>query len=752
MRWIITLMAAIASLLRGYSSYSQERLILHNGYPAAAGQIVLSVQPNASAQVANALTAKGLSLHSKGTWNNAEVWSLAPQMSIREGIQAAKQLNGVLIAEARYVYSGDIIPQDYYYYMQYAIPKLSLPTAWDITTGDPNLIIAAIDSGVDLDHPDFTRPAGGSNIVAGYDFVDNDSDPSDVYGHGTKTAGITCAVGNNQLGVAGVCWTVSLMPVRVLGADNSGFGEQIADGIDYAVANGARVINMSLGKRAYSHVMFRALADAQAAGVVVCCSAGNETKDNDREPKYPASYNLSNIISVASSRDDDRPSSFTNFGQTSVDLAAPGDQIASTAMGGTYGIASGTSFSSPEVAGMCGLLISKYPSISVEELKLRVMEGGAAKGGWRQKTVTGGVADAAGAFAATPIMPGDVIAEEDTNVNMAISPTVSRTLTVSSSGKVRNMVVSVNIAHPSMDELVIDITHNGKVAHLLSRPRTADFGAWPGECTFDSNWLFRGDDTTGDWTLTVTDELSNGYNGQLLSWSMETYMFPSAGGGVAVDTGSLSSAISNCILWGNTGSNGSQVAVLGNSALSVNYSDSEGGNSSPYTYEETGSSLVWGSAHNLAADPSFAVDDPTYHVQSNLTYGRYVPSDQTIGSEQASSDWTDHSATDSVMSVCVDAGDRSSPYGSELEPNGLQINMGAYGNSPQASKSKHWRITGDANGDCRVNVLDLIVIRNLLGQSPTTGSNWRADINQSGTINVLDLIVARNNLGAACAP
>ena len=227
---------------------------------------------------------------------------------------------------------------------------IDAPGAWDVTTGSSDIIVAVIDSGVDIDHPDlqtniWTNPGetpgngedddgnGYIDDVNGWDFLSNDNDPDDPFGHGTHVAGIAAAAGDNATGVAGVSWTTKIMPLRFL--DTFGFGST-ADAImaiEYATAMGADVINNSWGGGGYT----QALKDAiDASDAVVVCAAGNTITgglNNDDIPYYPASYSSGHIISVAASDQDDNLAAFSNFGNESVDLAAPGTNIYSTLPG-----------------------------------------------------------------------------------------------------------------------------------------------------------------------------------------------------------------------------------------------------------------------------------------------------------------------------------------------------------------------------------------------------------------------------------
>ncbi|MEO0510023.1 MAG: S8 family serine peptidase [Verrucomicrobiota bacterium] len=245
--------------------------------------------------------------------------------------------------------------------------------AWDIETGSSDVIVAVIDTGVDLDHLDIRDNLfvtfDGSQFVFGRDFVDLDNVPEDLDGHGTHVAGTIGARSNNALQVAGINWDVTILPVRVLDAFGLGTVSDVISGLNYAQANGAKIVNMSLGVSGggvndISDPMYFALRnarDAGSTGVLVVAAAGNDGINNDSSEaaSFPASYDLANIISVAASDDNDLLADFSNFGATTVDLAAPGDEIHNLGLDNTTGLLSGTSMAAPHVTGVAALLAAQ---------------------------------------------------------------------------------------------------------------------------------------------------------------------------------------------------------------------------------------------------------------------------------------------------------------------------------------------------------------------------------------------------------
>lgn len=235
---------------------------------------------------------------------------------------------------------------------------IDAPDAWGLSTGDSSVIVAIVDTGVDIDHSEFS----GRLTVDRWDFVNNDNNPDDDEGHGTHVAGIATATGDNGQGVAGVAWGVRIMPVKVLDHEGSGSSWDVADGVSYAADHGAQVINLSLGGPGKSTTLQNAINDAYAKGVLVVAATGN---DGGNVISYPAGD--SHVLGVASTTRYDSRSSFSNYGWH-VDIAAPGSSIYSTYMGGGYGYKSGTSMATPFVAGLAGLIYSKYPAYTPDQV------------------------------------------------------------------------------------------------------------------------------------------------------------------------------------------------------------------------------------------------------------------------------------------------------------------------------------------------------------------------------------------------
>jgi len=270
-----------------------------------------------------------------------------------DAVGQLKKHADVLAAEANATYTMDLAPSDPNYSSQYALPKVSAPQAWDITTGSTALTVAVIDTGVDLAHPDFE-----GRIVPGYDFVNNDAVAQDDQGHGTHCAGIIGANANNAYGTVGLDWKTKIMPIKVLSSTGSGATSNIINGVKWAADNGAKVISMSLSGTTYSQAFQDAINYAWNKGVIILGSAGNVGTSAIR---YPSGY--ANVIAVASTDQNDVKSSFSTYG-TWVDVTAPGSSILSSKLGGGTVSMSGTSMSTPLVAGLASLTWSMNPAYS----------------------------------------------------------------------------------------------------------------------------------------------------------------------------------------------------------------------------------------------------------------------------------------------------------------------------------------------------------------------------------------------------
>jgi subtilisin family serine protease len=324
-----------------------------------------------------------------------------------------------------------LTPNDPFYALfQWQLPVIGMPQAWDITRGDPSVSIAIVDTGVDSTHPDlapvmWTNPGetgldangndkrtngiddDGDGYVddwQGWDFVASDNNPADENGHGTHVSGIADARGNDGKGIAGVSWNTRVMPVRVMDANGSGSESDIAAGMAWAVAHGARVINASLGGPDPS----QAITDVIAASpqTLFVFAAGNSSANNDVTPTYPCVDSAPNVLCVAATDSSDQLASWSNFGPTTVDLAAPGDGIWSDWPGGGLTALSGTSMAAPHVSGAAALLFSADPLLTAAGARAALLASVDRLPGLAGLVASGGRLDVAAALAYIGATPG----------------------------------------------------------------------------------------------------------------------------------------------------------------------------------------------------------------------------------------------------------------------------------------------------------------------------------------------------------
>ena len=275
-----------------------------------------------------------------------------PKNKVKEKVRDYENEAFVEFAEPDYIAFAIFTPNDTYFGNQWGMPKIQAPEAWDITRGSSTVTIAICDTGIDQDHEDLS-----GKIVASTNFSGS-ATVNDMFGHGTHVAGIAAAVTNNSKGVAGVGFNSSLMNVKVLDDNGSGYYSWIASGIKYAADNGAKVINLSLGGYFSSNTLKNAVNYAWNKGCVLVAAAGN---DGLSWPLYPAYY--TNCIAVAATDKNDAKASWSNYGNSWVDVAAPGVDIYSTLPNHqnqigiqNYGSLSGTSMATPHVSGVAALV------------------------------------------------------------------------------------------------------------------------------------------------------------------------------------------------------------------------------------------------------------------------------------------------------------------------------------------------------------------------------------------------------------
>ena len=355
------------------------------GAEYATGHILVKFKPTVSRQsITHALRTYGSTSHRRIPGVDLYRVDIPEDSSVEEMLYVWNQNALVENARPDYVAHIAVTPNDTFFKDQYALSNtgqaipvpgspsgkasadISATTAWEETKGDETIVIAVIDTGVDLDHPDLRNKI----VSPGKDFVNEDDDASDDNGHGTFVAAIAAAETNNGEGIAGVAWNCKLLPIKAMDQDGDGYYSDVIASIIWAYENGADVINLSLGGGSPDVDLEAALQGAVQAGAVVVAASGN---DDGAGVLYPAKYDQYVLAVAATDYNDERPA-WSNYGPE-VDVAAPGESIISavpTWYFGTgsipYGTGGGTSFACPFAAGMAALIKSAKPWLAPTDI------------------------------------------------------------------------------------------------------------------------------------------------------------------------------------------------------------------------------------------------------------------------------------------------------------------------------------------------------------------------------------------------
>ncbi len=374
---------------------------------------------------------------------------------VLEAIRLLRQDPNVAYAEPDYRVRAIGIPNDPLFALQYALHNtgqtggtpdadIDAVEGWDMFTGEnSDVIIGIIDTGIDYLHPDLAGniwtnageiPGNGidddnngfADDVYGWDFAYDDSDPMDVYGHGTHCSGIAAGRGNDGVGVCGVSWGARLMAVKFLDDGGSGWTSDAIDAVAYATAMGATITSNSWGGGGYDQSLY----DVIAAGGLFVAAAGNNGSNADQYPMYPAAYDLDNIISVAATDHNDALASFSNWGPSSVDIGAPGVDILSCLPGNQHEAKSGTSMAAPHVSGCAALLLAYNPLATVAELKEAILKGVDVIPALEDRCVSGGRLNIVKALesitppwiSVAPMTPGTVETGQERQFTVTVNP------------------------------------------------------------------------------------------------------------------------------------------------------------------------------------------------------------------------------------------------------------------------------------------------------------------------------------------
>ena len=439
--------------------------------------------------------------------------------------------------------------------------------AWNVTSGSRAVVVGVIDTGIDYRHPDLAAnmwrnpgETAGDGIdndgngfvddVYGWDFANNDADPFDDEGHGTHVAGTIGAVGNNGTGVAGVNWQVSLMALKFLGADGSGSTSAAIAALNYATmmrrTYSVNVVatNNSWGGGGASTALTNAIVAGGNAGILAVAAAGNESANNDTTPSFPANVNSTAVISVAATDASNRLASFSNYGATTVDVAAPGVGIYSTTPNNSYASYSGTSMATPHVAGLVALMAAANPQATASQIRSALLSTAVPVASLAGKVATGGLINAAAAVnlitgtepPAPPPPPPSATGEPNDSTGTAIAITLSSGV-ATVSGTVGDGTFSV----ADVDIYAVTVAVGGVLtvdidAATLATPSSLDsyvrvFNASGTQVAFN-------DDAAGslDSLVTYTVPTSGTYYVGISSYGNSSYSATTAGTGSAGQT------------------------------------------------------------------------------------------------------------------------------------------------------------------------------------------------------------------------
>jgi subtilisin family serine protease len=351
------------------------------------------------------------------TNDNFYLVKLADDQSLAAFLDSASSNPAIEYAEPNYVVralgtsDGEVLPNDAEFGKLWGLKNtgqadsggtvgvagadIGATKAWATTTGNKDILVAVIDTGVDYTHPElrdniYANPgeSGDGKETNGIDddgngFVDDfhgwnfagvsTNDPMDDNEHGTHVSGTIGAKGNDGVGVAGVNWTTSILPVKFLTGSGSGSLADAVKAIQYATLMNAKVMNNSWGGGGFTQTMMDSIVAAKDKGLLFVAAAGNDSQNSDSRPHYPAGYQVENVIAVAATTNQDSKASFSTYGKRTVHIAAPGHKIYSTIPGNRYDSFSGTSMATPHVVGAAALLWGTDPSMSFTEVKDRLL-------------------------------------------------------------------------------------------------------------------------------------------------------------------------------------------------------------------------------------------------------------------------------------------------------------------------------------------------------------------------------------------
>ncbi|HEY9285045.1 MAG TPA: S8 family peptidase [Pyrinomonadaceae bacterium] len=479
--------------------------------------------------------------------------------------------NDVVYAEPNYIVRVSAVPDDPRFGEQWSLQNtgyaastghgtagadIGVVPAWDISTGSRANVVAVVDTGVDYNHPDlaanvwsapaaFTVNLAGQSITCpagshGFDALTNTCDPMDDYNHGTHVAGTVGAVGNNGVGVSGVSQTASIMGLRFIDAQGNGTLEGAINAIEFAIqakqifgtAANVRVLSNSWG---WSGEASQALLDqinrAAASDMLFVAGAGNSAADDDVTPFYPASYDAASVVSVAATDNNDQLANTaswgSNYGRTSVDLAAPGNLILSTIIGGSYDWFSGTSMATPQVSGAAALVLSRC-ALDTAGLKAALLGNVDSVAALSAVTVTGGrlnVGKALSSCAATTTPTPTPTPAPTPTATPTPSPTPSPAAQAAGAGTASRLAKWLDGAGTLGDSVVTEA--GGKVGLGVAAPGDYLDIAGPSDQSGRTGIRVRTTSPAGNSTFYFDNDRGNysSYGGLLTSGSQNAFSF-----------------------------------------------------------------------------------------------------------------------------------------------------------------------------------------------------------------------------------
>jgi subtilisin family serine protease len=414
-------------------------------FEAVPGEILVKLRPGTSpgelAQIHEDSNAEGD--QQLANVDGGEIHKLRVRGSEADALLKLNRNPSVEYAELNYILQAVRTPNDPRYGDLWGMVMISAESAWDITTGDPNVVVGVVDTGIDYTHPDlaanvWSNPGGIGGCPAGthgYNAITRTCDPRDDNNHGSHCSGTIGGVGNNGIGVAGVNWAVRVMGLKFLDAAGSGSTADAISALEFAInaklaGVNLRVLSNSWGGGAFSQSLLDEINKAGGNDILFVAAAGNSNLNIDVNPTYPASYNTANLIAVAATDSDDQRSSFSNYGANSVHLGAPGVSILSTVIGG-YSFFSGTSMATPHVAGVAALVLAARPGLSTANLKSAILDSVDPNPDLAGITVTGGRLNAAKAVGTTPPPAGFSLSASPSSATEAPGGSTTYTVTIS---------------------------------------------------------------------------------------------------------------------------------------------------------------------------------------------------------------------------------------------------------------------------------------------------------------------------------